>query len=63
MYSLQKSGKSNREFIKRFIEKLGRKVTGVLPMDIEIPGLFKFHTKRKHRIKTDLYQIEGKNHG
>ncbi len=32
-------------------------------MDIEIPGLFKFHTKRKHRIKTDLHQIEGKNHG
>ncbi len=32
-------------------------------MEIEIPRLFKFHTKRKHRIKNDLYQIKGKKHG
>ncbi len=63
VYSLHKSGKSNREFIKRFIEKRGGKVTVVFPMEIEIPRLFKFHTKRKHRVKTDLYQIEGKGHG
>jgi len=63
VYSLHKSGKSNREFIKRFIEKRGGKVTGVFPMEIEIPRLFKFHTKRKHRVKTDLYRIEGKEHG
>ncbi|MDH5532394.1 MAG: METTL5 family protein [Candidatus Bathyarchaeota archaeon] len=60
VYSLHKSGKSSREFIKRFIEKCGGKVTGVFPMEIEIPWLFKFHTKRKHRVQTDLYQIEGK---
>jgi putative methylase len=60
VYSLHKSVKSSREFIKRFIEKCGGKVTGVFPMEIEIPRLFKFHTKRKHRVKTDLYQIEGK---
>jgi putative methylase len=63
VYSLHKSGKSNREFIKRFIEKRGGKVTVVFPMEIEIPRLFKFHTKRKHRVKTDLYQIEGKGYG
>jgi len=63
VYSLHKSGKSNREFIKRFIEKCGGKVTGVFPMEIEIPRLFKFHTKRKHRVKSDLYRIEGKGHG
>jgi len=63
VYSLHKSGKSNREFIKRFIEKRGGKVTGVFPMEIEIPRLFKFHTKRKHLVKADLYQIEGKGHG
>jgi putative methylase len=62
VYSLHKSGKSNREFIKRFIEKRGGKVTGVFPMEMEIPRLFKFHTKRKHRVKIDLYQIEGKGH-
>jgi len=58
VYSLHKSGKSNREFIKRFIEKRGGKVTGVFPMEIEIPRLFEFHTKRKYRVKTDLYRIE-----
>lgn len=63
VYSFHKSGKNNREFIKRFIEKRGGKVTGVFPMEIEIPRLFKFHTKRKHRVKTDLYQIEGKGRG
>jgi len=62
VYSLHKSGKSNREFIKRFIEKRGGKVTGVFPMEIEIPRLFEFHTKRKHCVKTDLYRIEGKGH-
>ena len=63
VYSLHKSGNSSREFIKRFIQKRGGKVTGVFPMEVEIPRLFKFHTKRKHRVKTDLYQIEGKGHG
>ncbi|NIR87934.1 methyltransferase [Candidatus Bathyarchaeota archaeon] len=62
VYSLHKSGKSNRQFIKRFIDQRGGKVTGVFPMEIEIPRLFKFHTKRKHSVKTDLYRIEGKGH-
>jgi len=63
VYSLHKSGKSSMEFIKRFIEKHGGKVTGVFPMEIEIPRLFKFHTKRKHMVRADLYLIEGKGHG
>jgi len=60
IYSLHKGGESNREFIKRFIEKHGGKVTGIFPMKMDIPRLFKFHTKRKHSIQVDLYQIEGK---
>jgi len=63
VYSIHKSGKSNREFIKRFIERCGGKLTGVFPMEIEIPRLFKFHTKRKHLVNADLYRIEGKRHG
>jgi putative methylase len=60
IYSLHKGGESNREFIKRFIEKHGGKVKGICPMKIDIPRLFKFHTKRKRSVMVDLYRIEGK---
>jgi len=57
IYSLHKGGESNRAFIKRFIEGHGGKVTGIFPMKLNIPKLFKFHTKRKHEVKVDLYRI------
>jgi len=61
IYSLHKGGESNREFIKRFIERHGGRVTGIFPMKMDIPRLFEFHTKRKHRVQVDLYRIEGNN--
>ncbi len=60
VYSLHKSAKRNREFIKRFIEKRGGKVMNILPLKMHIPKLFEFHTKRKHTIQVDLYRIAGK---
>jgi len=57
VYSLHKGGESNRAFIKRFIEGHGGKVTGIFPMKLNIPKLFRFHTKRKHEVKVDLYRI------
>jgi len=60
VYSLHKGGKSNREFIKRFIEKHGGKVTGMFPMKMDIPRVFEFHIKRKHTLQVDLYRIEGR---
>jgi putative methylase len=62
IYSLHKSGKRNREFIKRFIERNGGRITGIFPMNLDIPRTFEFHTKRKHRVKVDLYRVEGKLH-
>ncbi len=62
VYSLHKGGKRNREFIKRFIDKHGGKLIGIFPMEVEIPRLFGFHTKRKYRVKVDLYTIEGNLH-
>jgi putative methylase len=59
VYSLHKGGESNRTFIKRFIERHGGKVTGILPMKLNIPRLFKFHTERKHEVEVDLYRITG----
>ncbi len=57
IYSLHKSGESNRDFIKRFIEQHGGEVTGIFPMKLDIPRLFNFHTKRKHEVEVDLYRI------
>ena len=62
IYSLHKGGKSNREFIKTFIEKRGGKVTGIFVMKMDIPRLFEFHTRRRHIFAVDLYRIEGKKH-
>ena len=61
IYSLHKSGESNREFIKRFIERHGGRVTGIFPMKMYIPRMFEFHTKRKRSVQVDLYRIEGKS--
>jgi putative methylase len=63
VYSLHKSGEGNREFIKRFIELHGGKVTGIFPLEMNIPKMFEFHTKRRHSLKVDLYLIEGKAYG
>jgi putative methylase len=57
IYSLHKSGEGNRAFIKRFIEQHGGKVTGIFPMKLNIPRLFKFHTKRRYMVEVDLYRI------
>ena len=62
IYSLHKSGGSNREFIKRFIERHGGRVTGIFPMKMDIPRMFGFHTKRKRAVQVDLYRIEGRPH-
>jgi len=47
--------------IKRFIEGHGGRVTNIFPLKMEIPRMFKFHTKRKRSIQVDLYRIEGKS--
>ena len=48
--------------IKRFIEKSEGRITGIFPMNIHIPRTFEFHKKGKHRVKVDLYRVEGKSH-
>jgi putative methylase len=60
IYSFHKSGESNREFIKRFIEGHGGRITNIFPIRMEIPRIFEFHTKKKRNIEVDLYRIEGK---
>jgi putative methylase len=62
VYSFHKGGEGNRIFIKRFIEEHGGKVTTIFPLNMEIPKMFDFHTKKKLSIQVDLYQIEGNVH-
>ena len=61
IYSFHKAGDSNRAFIKRFIEEHGGKITNIFPVTMEIPRMFKFHTKKKQITHVDLYRIEGKS--
>ena len=63
IYSFHKSGDSNREFIKRFIEEHGGEISKIFPVSMEIPRMFKFHTKKKQSTQVDLYLIEGKVNG
>ena len=60
VYSFHKAGESNREFIKRFIEEHGGKISTIFPLEMDIPRMFKFHTKKKKITQVDLYRIEGK---
>jgi len=59
VYSLHKAG--NEEFIRRFVEKQGGKVTVIIPLKMWIPHTFPFHTKRKYLVKVELYRIEEKH--
>ena len=47
IYSFHKSGNTNRKFIKRFIEEHGGQILKIFPTSMEIPKMFKFHTKKK----------------
>ncbi len=58
VYSLHKSGESNRAFIKKFIERHRGKVTSIFEMKLDIQRQFQFHTERRHTIKVDLYRME-----
>ena len=62
IYSLHKSGRSNREFIKKFIEKHNGKVTSIFHMKMTIPKLFGFHTRERRNIAVDLFRTEGETY-
>lgn len=47
-------------FLKRFIEKRGRKIRAVYAMIMTVPYMFSFHQKRKHEFVVDLLVIDEK---
>ncbi|UCE43549.1 MAG: 50S ribosomal protein L11 methyltransferase [Candidatus Bathyarchaeota archaeon] len=48
-------------FLERFIGKHGGRIRGVYAMMMEIPYMFDFHSKKKHRFVVDLYVIDGRH--
>lgn len=57
VYSLHKSGRRNRRFLKRYIEELGGIIDRIVPLEVTIRPTFEFHIKRSYKVKVDLYRI------
>jgi putative methylase len=73
IYSLHKSSEVKRRlyihrrqntptlpstFLKEYIERLGGRVKTVYKMQMTIPHMFDFHTRKTHQFPIDLYVIE-----
>lgn len=56
VYSLHKSGESNRRFLLKKIISLGGKIDTINEMTIIIPHTFDFHRKERYAVKVDLYR-------
>lgn len=56
---IAKFSQTNSLFIRNLVERNGGRITAIYPMQMEIPKIFEFHKKRKHKFKVDLYVIEG----
>jgi len=55
IYSLHKQ--TTRQYLCHFIELNRGLVDAILPMELEIPYVFPFHTRKKYTVKVDLYRI------
>jgi predicted RNA methylase len=55
VYSIHKS--STRDFMLKFVTKLGAQVDQIRSMKMTIPHLFEFHEKRQAIVEIDLYRI------
>ena len=55
VYSIHKS--STRDFLLKFVKKLGAQVDQVRSMKMAIPHLFEFHAKKQAIVEIDLYRI------
>jgi len=57
VYSIHKSGESNRKYLTKVAEGSGRKAKVLAEARFEIPHQFEFHRKPKYEVKVDLYRI------
>lgn len=57
VYSLHKSGETNQNFLQSFIRNQDALVNAIIPIQILIPHLYKFHKKSNYPVQVDLYRI------
>lgn len=57
IYSLHKSNKENRRFIKMLVKKYDGRIDAIICMDLPLRPIFPFHRKRVHVVRVDLYRI------
>lgn len=63
IYSLHLGRLKNRAYISEVVAKKGFTVDFISRMSMDIPYLFSYHRKRRHKIAIDLYRIiKVKNH-
>lgn len=55
IYSMHRA--ETREFVTRYIEKLGGIITDVKRVEFLLPHSYKFHRKEKKKISVDVYRI------
>lgn len=55
IYSLHKQ--TTRQYLCHFIELNRGFVDAIFPMELEIPHVFPFHTRKKYTVNVDLYRI------
>jgi putative methylase len=56
IYTMHKT--STRDFITKYIDRLGGKITDIAAVDFVLPHSYSFHKKRLKRIEVDIYRIE-----
>ncbi|RMF89142.1 MAG: methyltransferase domain-containing protein [Methanobacteriota archaeon] len=56
IYTMHKT--TTRDFIKKYIDRLGGKVTDIAAVDFGLPRSYGFHRKRLKKIEVDVYRIE-----
>ncbi len=57
IYSIHNSSEKIRKFLSNVIQKQNAYIDAIIPIQIRIPHLFKFHKKKYHLIQVDLYRI------
>ena len=56
-YSIHKSGAKNQKYLQNIIQNQNAQVDAIIPIQIAIPHLFKFHRKKRYPVQIDLYRI------
>ena len=61
IYSLHRSFKESRKFIRRLVEKEGGKIERIIKLKFRIPRMFQFHKKPSVEFDVDLFIISKNN--